>query len=261
MPRRLCAGPPAAGIQPTSPTPHMDSTVLAALIGATATLIAVLLPMYREWRIKNTQAYKFAYVKVLHLRNRAADRPPIYRVFVPRLEREVDVYDEFHYFRLNVYHRPRPGFSSTDRSSGVVDLQVLHPWQEQLRFTDRSAQRVEQVVSQHIESKSSVYFTRTMYYNGLQNGQEDFGMKMECDTDEARLIVDFSSLPGHTRFLRALPEGFLCTPSGERRVGVVELYPGVFSVSADKLKSDHVLRMNVHIEWSLVEDPSGLQVA
>ncbi|HYR12254.1 MAG TPA: hypothetical protein VEQ60_30990, partial [Longimicrobium sp.] len=96
--------------------------LISGVIGAGAafiTTLPVLIPWMRDWRNAEKQEYKYIYIKVVHLTRQDGVNPPVYRAHVPRLKREVDVYDEYHYFRLNLFRWPRPAFTCTDRSSGV----------------------------------------------------------------------------------------------------------------------------------------------
>lgn len=233
----------------------MATEILAALIGAAVTMLTglpSLVTWFREWRARDRQLYKLSYVKIVRLADRRVEPDAPHRATIQRLGSAIDVWDEFHYFRLNVFRRPRREIVCVDRSSGAVDLQILHPWQERLVFTDEGAAMIPGLVSQRITNPSTTYFTKSIYYNGLQHGNEDLAMKMEHDTDEARMIVDFSSVPGFEAFLAAPPTGTLRTTHGERTLGVAMPYPGIFSVEAKELKCDDVLRMNFTFRWSAV---------
>src|SRR5215212_297357 len=112
--------------------PGLWEALVGALIGALATIVVGLLPLYLERRKHRYQKYKFVYVKVIHLRRREHGRAPVYRASLRRVGREIEVFDEYHFFRLNVFHRPQKEFRFSDRTSGVVDLQIMYPWQESL---------------------------------------------------------------------------------------------------------------------------------
>lgn len=238
--------------------PPMSSEVAASLFATVVTLLVAspaLVSGIREWLARNRQVYKYVYVKAVHLTSRADGGPPVYVAHVKRLGEaaEVPVYDEYHYFRLNVFRRAQTGCCVTDRSSGVVDLQILHPFTRTLTFADEGAERVPGVISQEVEGESSVLFTRTIYYNGLQKGNEDIAMKLELDTDEARLIVDFSSIPNFRDILGrgAIPRGSRRTGKGAPEpLGVEELSPGIYSLMIRDGKKGDVMRMDFAFAWS-----------
>src|SRR5262245_54668665 len=141
------------------------SEVYAALIGAGTTILAALvglLPFWLERRRRNTQKYKMIYVKIIHLRLREPGAGPVYRAMLRRMNREIDVFDEYHFFRLNVYHQNQEEFRCTDRSSGIVDLQVIHPWQDHLVFADRDAASQVNFVEQTVAAKSDLYLTKSV---------------------------------------------------------------------------------------------------
>ena len=235
--------------------------LIGIVIGAVAafiTTLPVLIPWYRDWRSAERQDYKYVYIKVVHLTHRTGDNPPVYRARVARLEQEVDVYDEYHYFRLNLFRWPRESFTCTDRSSGVVDLQILHPWNDEGRlvFTDVGAAHQPGLVSQTVRKKSNAFFTKSIYYNGLQPGNENLAMKMEHDTAEARMIVDFSSLP-NCEALVPMPTAVERTGDAETQISVRRLAPGIFSVSAKDVKKETVLRMDYHFAWDAARLPAA----
>lgn len=230
---------------------------LGVVIGAVAafiTTLPVLIPWFRDWRSADKQEYKYVYIKVVHLTKKSEGALPVYRAHVGRLKRDVDVYDEYHYFRLNLFRWPRSTFTCTDRSSGVVDLQILHPWNDEgkLVFTDVGAALLPGMVSQTVNKKSNVFFTKSIYYNGLQQDNENLAMKMEHDTAEARMIVDFSSIP-HCDVLVPMPSAVERAGEKETQVTVRRLAPGIFSVAAKDVKKETVLRMDYDFAWDAVK--------
>jgi hypothetical protein len=228
--------------------------ILIGAIAAFITTLPVLIPWFSDWRSPDKQEYKYVYIKAVHLTQRTEDNPPVYRAHVARLKRDIDVYDEYHYFRLNLFRWPRLTFTCTDRSSGVVDLQILHPWNDEgkLVFTDVGAAMQPGLVSQTVQKKSNAFFTRSIYYNGLQQGNENIAMKMEHDTVEAHMIVDFSSIP-HCDVLVPMPCAVERVGDTETQVSVRRLAPGIFSVAAKDVKKETVLRMDFDFAWEVAK--------
>lgn len=231
----------------------MSPELISGIIGAAAAFVStlpVLVPWFRDWRNADRQEYKMVYIKVVHLTRRADAAQPVRIARVDRLPDPVPVYDEYHYFRLNVFRWPRDKFTSSDRTSGVVDLQILHPWNEggKLVFSDVGAAMLPGVVSQTVKKKSSVFFTRSIYFNGLQPGNENVAMGMEHDTREARIIVDFSSLPDCDALV-PMPSAVERVGDRERQITVLRLAPGIFSASLTDVEKGTVLRLDFDVAW------------
>jgi hypothetical protein len=228
----------------------MAPELLAALIGAAVTvLVAVIPPCIARLR-RGEQKYKFVYVKLIHLRRRKPGQPPVYRTRLHRMEREIEVFDEYHFFRLNVFYRPQKSFRFSDRTSGAVDLQVMYPWQDRLHFSDQGAAELLDFVEQTVPTKSDLFLSRSIYYNALQDGHEDIAMKLETDTDQARIVLDFSSLPHHERVLLSSPVAHLRDIEGkESSMGVIAMFPGVYAVELKNGKQGQVIRLQFSINW------------
>jgi hypothetical protein len=199
-----------------------------------------------------------AYVKLYHLSRAAKDRPPLYKRHVQRLDEELGVYDEVHLFRLNLFYKEQPEFATRDRSSGAIDLQILHPWQK-LTFPDAGEARILGALSQTIRQKSRVFFTQTIRYNGFQPGHEEFSTRMETDVEEARFIIDFSSLANFSAILSKLPKSFLVHDSTQREIGLSSPSPDVFLVEAKNLKKDDVIKVVFSIDWAAVDQKKHME--
>lgn len=103
-------------------------------------------------------------------------------------------------------------------------------------------------VSQTVKKKSSVFFTRSIYFNGLQPGHQNVAMGMEHDTREARIIVDFSSLPDCDALV-PIPSAVERVGDRERQITVLRLSPGIFSASLSDVEKGTVLRMDFNVAW------------
>src|SRR5262245_24876232 len=169
----------------------MTAEVVVGILGAAATIVAgvlgVILPtIIGRWKPSTVQQYKFAYVKLHHLSRKVEGKPPLFKRYVDRLGEDVDVYDEVHLFRLNIFFKQQADFTTRDRSSGVVDLQILYPW-DRLSFPDPGEGKVPGHISQTFRQRSRVFFTQTTRYNGFQPGNEDVLARMETDVEEMRM--------------------------------------------------------------------------
>ena len=88
--------------------------------------------------------------------------------------------------------------------------------------------------------------------NGIQPGHENYATMMYSDTDEGRLVVDFSSLPHARRFLIGTPTAKLCSGGPEKQIGIISKNL-VFTATAPNLVADQVIRMDFEIDWEAVE--------
>ena len=193
---------------------------------------------------------KLMYVKILHLSQMGAGKNPVYRRVVERLGgEEVPVFDEAVYYGLNIFSRQEQKYSTVFRSSGIVDLRIGHPWKEKLEFPDKDAQVLRNIVRQTVKGPSNVYLTVSHHYNGLQPGHEDIGVRMDQDTQHARLVVDFSSIPNSQLLFRERPKAVLRTGNEEKPIGIIEYSPTIFSTAQNDLKEGQVLRIDFKIDW------------
>jgi hypothetical protein len=90
------------------------------------------------------QEVKMVYVKYLHIRRESED--PVYKKHLNRLEETIDVHSEYHYYRFNKYSTKNNSIQLTDRSSGVVDQNILYPWKE-LTFTDIPSKKIKGMIT------------------------------------------------------------------------------------------------------------------
>jgi hypothetical protein len=238
----------------------MTSQTLDTIIIALVTLLAALVPYISSYiakkRAEKGQLYKLAYIKMVYLSRRAEGKAPIYKFFSKRLDKEIDVFDEFHFYRLNMFQTDQKDFSSYDRSSGTVDLMVIHPWQAELHFDDPGGKEVPHLVQQKL-APGRIFFTRTMFFNGFQKGNEDFMVKMEKDTHEAKLIADFSSIPNYQQIIKTTPQGKIKSGQTEQQaIGVIES-GGIYILQKENLKKDDVLILKFDIDWEKVDEFSN----
>jgi hypothetical protein len=237
--------------------------IIAAIIGGLIAIIPFIIPQIREWLQRKHQRYKFMYIKIHHLKRKSETVEPIYRKYIQRLGEYVDVYDEAHSFRLNIFDKDQKGITIRDRSSGVVELNILYPWKDELRFTDKGAEKVPHIIQQTITQPSRTFFTRTIYLNGFQDGAEDYAMKMEEKTKEARMIIDFSSIEGHDRIFNSFPKAYHRpnATTTETAIGLHELHSGIYAVNHENLEKNDVITILFDINWDEVDKIQEEQIA
>ena len=198
------------------------------------------------------QEVKMVYIKYLHIRRESED--PVYRKHISRLEEDIDVNSEYHYYRFNKYNIKNNSISLTDRSSGVVDQNILYPWKK-LAFTDIPSKKIKGMISQEVGS-SDCYFSATTYYNGFKENNEDIGMKMEMDTLEARMVADFSSIVGLDKLFTKEPDAYKMELDGRKvkLLGLEKISAGVYHLVAENLKKGEALLLDFHVNWDYLND-------
>lgn len=226
------------------------SSFLAALISGLAVIRFVEVPGVAAAPEEALIYEKLMYIKVLHLSKMEDGKPPIYSRNVERLGKEVPVYDELVYYSLNVFSKPQENFTFTVRSSGVADPRPVHPWVGKLEFSDKDSQLIHNMVQANVNKTSRTYALVSYHVNGLQPGHEDVATKMDRDTLYARLVVDFSSIPGAATLFKVRPKASLRTGDISEPIGIEEYSPEIFSVTRTNLKEGQVLRIEFALDWT-----------
>jgi hypothetical protein len=144
------------------------------------------------------------YVKFLHLRDKRV-AAPVYRKFVSRLKKTVDVFDEFILMKTLSYKETQYHQEFYSRSRGVIDTQLVFPPRDHIVFSDPGLLDVDGVIRHFEKEPSRLYQTVTCYENGLQYGNEDVGGFVPEDCARAVFMVDMTSLPFWSDDLFAAP--------------------------------------------------------
>lgn len=193
---------------------------------------------------------KLLYIKVVHLSKMVDGKPPFYSRVVERLGKEIPVYDELVYYSLNIFSKPQENFTFTFRSSGVPDPRPVHPWVGKLEFSDKDSQLIQNMVQANVNKSCRTYAVVSHHFNGLQPGHEDVATKMDRDTLYARLVVDFSAVPGAAGIFKSHPKGSLRTGDASEPLGIEEYSPDIFAVTRNNLKEGQVLRIEFSLDWT-----------
>jgi len=144
------------------------------------------------------------YVKFLHLRDKQTSAP-VYQKFIPRLNQEIPVYDEFLMLRTMTFKTLTKGHKLYGRSTGVVDLLPVFPPRCSLIVNDMGSIGLPNVVD-HLETKESLLSQAAFHYvNGFQRTQEELGFLVMEDCDQAVMAIDLTSLPLRTDHLLQAP--------------------------------------------------------
>lgn len=205
------------------------------------------LELNKTENIPLVQEAKTVYIKYLHIRSEK--EAPVYKRYNDRLEETIDVYSEYHYYRFNKYNIKNNSIKLTDSSTGIVDQNILYPWKK-LTFTDIPSKKQKGFISQNVDN-NDCYFSATTYYNGFNEGNEDIGMRMEMDTLEARMVVDFSSIIGLDKLFTKEPNAYKFELDGTKTelLGLEKISNGVYHLAAYNMKKDESLFLDFHVDW------------
>ena len=203
------------------------------------------------------------YAKVVRWEIAGDGVEPLYNVDATRAAAapiDVGVYDETVYTAVAVYNKPTSGHEYLFRGAGVVDLMCMHPWRDQLRFPDKGAASDPHQVRQAFSDQSSNSYVMVSHaYNGLQVGNEDFGVRMPVDCEQGRLVVDLSSVPHVLDAMTAPPQAELRSASGadNPRPQVFEYRRGIYTIEARGLRKDDVLFLDFTVDWAKLREHSA----
>ncbi len=202
---------------------------------------------------------KILYVKITCLFEKAPGAMPFYDRIVPRLkevDRVVRVYDEAVYYTLDLFPTKRRVEARSDSSSGVVDSQMVIPWNDNLTFFHETMKHVKEVVQFDLPEESDTLLTVSHIENGLQGNNQNVASHVQEDAEYARLIVDFSSVPGASRFVK-VKSGWVLTdrrepPPDAVSPDTVQTYGGTIFVLARKdVRKGWTLKMYFEFDWNL----------
>jgi hypothetical protein len=192
---------------------------------------------------------KLLYVKVTHLRTKAADTAPVYRRNVERLAediRMVDVYDEAVYYTLELFSSKKKVERRTDQSSGVVDPRMMIPLRYPLVFGDKFAGRAANTAQMEVSDETDTLLTVSHFVNGLQGREQEFASRVEEDADYARMIVDFSSIPDARTFVQQ-QSAWVRRDDQDQAAKVESLGESIYMVSCEDAKAGDYLGMSFTI--------------
>ena len=206
------------------------------------------------------QFEKFIYIKAIHWTKQEAGKKPVYTRYLPHLEKEVLVFDELMYLRMNRLSMPygsaeRP-FQTRDRSSGTVAVRNLSPWSPIQNTDDFFDHQIDQNIE--VPTPQETFLLEATFYNGFQEGEEDVGAQIEYGCQSARMLVDFSSIPYFSETLLSgkKPRGLRIISKGNMEELEVEVISpkGVYVIIAENLKPGEKLMLDFKgvINWELV---------
>jgi hypothetical protein len=197
---------------------------------------------------------KILYVKVNYLSDKTSAAHPFYERVVNRLDpedRNIAVYDEAVYYTLEMFPTRRAIEGRKDSSSGVVDSRMLVPWRPELASRDDNRDFVDLEPA----DDSDTLLTVSHFENGLQGRHQDFATAVPEGAEYARLVVDFSSVPGAHLFISA--EKACVTTSDDREIpiGFTPCGGSIFMASHTPTGKGQKLRMYFTFDWSRAPRP------
>lgn len=143
---------------------------------------------------------KVLYIKMVSLidQSKNEDRPLMYRK-VPRLGKKIPVYDEAIFIQFTKFGTKKDSkhqwrFTS---AKGVVDALQIFPFAPPTENPDPSDKYNDKSIQKIISTKSTDNLVVIdHHFNGFQKGEsgEWAGVRADNDTDELRLVIDFSSI-------------------------------------------------------------------
>ncbi|MEM9187265.1 MAG: hypothetical protein AAGB00_12300 [Planctomycetota bacterium] len=243
------------------------AAILGAVIGVVGSVVVATINHRTALKLSREQADRAAprctaitlYAKVVEWGLEGEGVDAAYTVDASRSDRspiEAPVFDETVYTALAVYDKPTDAHEYIFRGSGVVDMLCLHPWRGKLRFSDAGAERdPHQVRQAFADQASNAYVVVTHAYNGLQVGNEDFGVRMPLDAAEGRLVVDLSSVPHILDAMTERPRAELRSNTAEAmEISVTSYRRGIFVIEGKDLRKDDVLFLDLSIDWDRLWD-------
>lgn len=202
------------------------------------------------------QSYrKLLYVKVTCLRQKKAGATAFYQRTVDRLpadDRMVQVYDEAVYYTLEMFSEKKKPGPRTERTQGVVDPRMVIPLKNPLVFSDEDAGLIPQTVQMEVNEECDTLLTVSHFENGMQGKDQYFATRISEDAQQARIIVDFSSVPDAKRFV--IPgAAYLVTSAGEVDAKIEPFGESMYMASCENAKEGDLLKMTFTFDWMKLE--------
>ena len=208
---------------------------------------------------------KLIYYKFLHLSDKLENSIPIYKKFIKRLNKSLDIYDEFITFRITSFSKLVKMFKSYDSTKGdAVEVMSFLPFIMNLRDTDKNVESNPQIIQPLIQGPSNIFITSSQYYNGFQIGNRDTAIKMDKDSEITRMVVDFSSIKDHELFISKTPKVYYSYYDREKggklvtiNIGNAKMIsPGIFYADKKNMKEGEVLQIEFATELEIISNIS-----
>lgn len=196
--------------------------------------------------VEDRQLQIFQYIKILYLSEEK--EKPFYSRFIKRLNQKFPVYDEAVIFQLNSFSQQQEQCPCGFRSSGIIDLRILHPWIE-TRFDAKEDEKAPHSEKHSIKKQSNAYLILCHAINNIQPGDdfENMAIEIKKDTKYARIVVDFSSLP--IIEFEEKPKAYITENNIKTPIGLEEYSSNIYSATKNDLKKGQYLRIEWKVDW------------
>lgn len=216
----------------------------------------MLAPTTPESNENILQLEKVMYVKFLYLVPDSHD--PVYHKYVSRIKKEVPVRTESVHYRLNRFNK-KINFTVVDSSNhGVVDMTVIYPWKKRLSGPRSRVGNSEKLIMQEL-SDSDTFITTSTYLNGFEKGEEKYSIMAEYETKTAKLILDFSSIPGFDKLFKSEPKAFRFFDEAKKEENPINgcihvLNKGTYALIVNDLEREEIIQLQFDVNWDYVDD-------
>jgi hypothetical protein len=145
------------------------------------------------------------------------------------------------------------------QSRGTIDMDIIVPRQDisnqvQQQHEDDS---MSDQVRGYVNMTSNVFYSVTNFINAFQSGNTFYQTMADQSIAFARLIVDFSSLPGFTTIHKTEPTA---KRYNERKnaniiaVSVTQIKPGIYKCAMENMLPGDVVVINFVIDWDKINE-------
>ncbi len=207
----------------------------------------------------NTGYHKLQYVMVLSLLDRSGAIGPIYTRCVNRLEpalRNVPVYDEAVYYTLERFPKKQPLNGRSNNSTGVIDARRIIPWQEKYSHPDPGSTPDPHNMNFDLISETDTFLSIGHYLNGLQGDKQDFRTRVYQDTNDARLVVDLSAIPGIKDIVVEITGQITRgKQAAVQEIDPRQISPGIYMMTCNDAAEGDTLIMNFSFDRTLAPKP------
>ncbi|WP_051397815.1 DUF4062 domain-containing protein [Runella limosa] len=148
---------------------------------------------------------KVIYYKMLKLESIEENPSVLYEKHIKRINKKIKIFSEYISIRIIKFDKFTSNFKGRDRTNGdAIEVHSLSPFHINIDDGDFRSNLIEPVIA----GPTDAYVTLNHCYNGFKVGDFDLGLKAEKNIENARLVLDFSSIPNFNKFFPNPPKLF-----------------------------------------------------
>jgi hypothetical protein len=188
---------------------------------------------------------KTQYVKFVSYSKKAENLMPLYKKYIPRIGKEIDVWDEYITLTINQLSHYVQNFQYFVRTDGdAVDFSTLLPYVDKLKFSDIKEGLKDTIFNPTVDKPSNTYVNACSFINGFQDGNTDIAVKATYNAKTLRLLVDFTSIPNFKEifFFQKCVE----VSNDETEIDItkdyMEIQPGIYIIEKNDVLKNTVLK-------------------